>query len=488
MPEFLAGCAANYQCGAPNFPLEGHAVGPWVRIRLASSDGLMITVGNRSFPGSPHTAIIKSFEYGTSNGHKATIEIVDEEGGAFNRFVDKINKCIERTTADATLQVQWGWVKDFCRGGPQIEPSPIVTLVPLNIDVNFSGGIVKYTITAVDGMQTVFTARENKTKGNSDNKMPLKQAIQQFMLDREPRFQTKFLRKNPDGTTSPWEFKDDPKDAWKCDNQNKIACVQKWIEPFVTDQDKGIIPSVDNTASIPTIIFWEDLMPGCNESKACAFTLGTFIVNGGKFSNVISFNPNINWPAAFGKMSRGGNSGAATTGRTEPKSKKCRVQAGDGSTAGVQSSIAVTDQARNAYGEDATARQDEGQNAHDRANSINTEGLQPITAELKIQGNPAFRFVELKLIVGTTCAIVVINPFRLVGGVAAGFCEWLAEPQCNVVLSNKSWMVKGISHSIKEGSYVTTINLFLATPGIDIDSGLPLGGPGSNGFVPTNTC
>jgi len=496
----LAGCAANFECEPVNFPVNGHVVGPWVVVRFASNDGMMITVGNQSFPGSPHTAIVKSFEYGTSNGHKATIEIVDEEGGAFNKFVDKINKCIERTTADTILQCQWGWIKDFCRGGPQVYPSPIVTLLPLNIDVAFSSGIVKYTITAVDGMQTVFTAREDETVGTDSNPMPLKQAIQSFMNDREPRFITEFFRKNPDGSLSTWEFQPNPSQAWKCDNQNKLACVQKWIEPFKTDGNKGIMPTIDNTANAglllfgasgytPTVIFWEDLMPGCNESKACAHTLGTFIVNGGRFSNVISFNPNINWPAAFGKMSRGGNSGAAVTGRTQAQVRRCNVQGGPTSTAGIQQSIAVTDQARNTFGEDAAAQQAQGQNAHDRANSVNTEGLQPINAELKIQGNPYQSFVDLKLIVGTTCAIVVINPFRLVGGGTAGFCEWLAEPQCNEVLSNKSWMVKGVSHSIKEGSYVTTLNLFLATPGVDIDAGLRLGGPGSGStFQLNNTC
>ena len=44
------------------------------------------------------------------------------------------------------------------------------------------------------------------------------------------------------------------------------------------------------------------------------------------------------------------------------------------------------------------------------------------------------------------------------------------------ILSNKNWMIMGVNHQIKEGSYTTTLKLFLAVPGQQDEPGTTLGG------------
>ena len=486
----LAGCAARYECGTLQIPLEGDVLAPYVRATFASGDGLTITVGNESSPPD-NNAVIKSFDYGTSDGHKCTMEIVDQEGGRFQKFVDRVNKCIERTSADTNMLVQWGWVKSNCRGGSPVDPSPEIKMIPMNIEVDFSAGIIKYTITAIDGMQNVFNSREDQNIGSEGDEVPLTVAIRDFMQRDEPKFNVRFQKKNPDGTPSTLRWKEGgeqgPDGVWRCDNQNKLATCMAWIENYRTEDDKGVHPCLDNVSG-DTIIFWEDLLPGCNEGRSCdgGLSLGTFIVNGGKMSPVISFSPNINWPAAFGIMASGGNSGASESGETRETTRKCNTQ-GDSESVGLSTSITVDSTCRNVHGPDRCVEESEiSQNAHAKANSVNTEGLHPIEAELKFQGRPNSLFVDLKLIVGTNVGIVVINPFYIIGD--DQYKDWLARPECNEVLSNKTWMVKGVNHSIKEGSYVTTLKVFLPTPGINIDAGQPLGGPGSGGYTPDGTC
>ena len=63
--------------------------------------------------------------------------------------------------------------------------------------------------------------------------------------------------------------------------------------------------------------------------------------------------------------------------------------------------------------------------------------------------------------------------------------DWLADPICNDVLSNRAWLVRSVTHRISEGKFSTTFGVYLVTPGIDIDIDEPLGGVGSGGWKPT---
>jgi len=506
----LSGCIGSFKRGPfsieENIGLQGESVTPIVEVVFSRKGGgeAKITVGNKSAPQFGHEAVIKSFEYGTSNGATCKLEILDEQGGSFHAFVDSIIKCLGTSSSgENQMTVRYGWSTEICSinstenfNTKRVQWSSKVNFVPLDMQVNFEGGKVKFIVTATDTMQVAFVGRESKIWGDDENPLPLKEAIIKLFSDNEPKAKVKFL-KRAGGT---WEFEGDPVCKWQADNQNKLSVVQKWIEPFLTKDKKGIRITYDTSEKIPTLIFWEDPLPRCNESSLSSSSIGTFIVNGGKCSDVISFSPTINWAAAFAKLSVAGNSGGSTTG--EPTNQNDPEAAGpckkpQTPQTGIQQSIPVSEPGNCVHGEDAVKKTAQSQKAHSKANSFMTDGLQAIEAELKIVGNPLEKFSDIKILVGTTASIVVINPFHLKGsgslpqminGKNEGSCgDWLADPQCNRVLTNRAWIVISVNHAIKEGSFITTLKLVLPVPGIDLPAGAPVGGAGSGDYTP-ETC
>jgi hypothetical protein len=92
---------------------------------------------------------------------------------------------------------------------------------------------------------------------------------------------------------------------YSCNNQTPLAAAREWVSRYRTERDKGIIIFYDNTIECqtgaqlaePKLVFLEDPLPKCfnNDVRACDFAngIGTYIVNGGKHSPVISFDPKI---------------------------------------------------------------------------------------------------------------------------------------------------------------------------------------------------
>jgi hypothetical protein len=105
--------------------------------------------------------------------------------------------------------------------------------------------------------------------------------------------------------------------------------------------------------------------------------------------------------------------------------------------------------------------------------------------ELRVQGDPSLGGPRKTF--GRTVSLVFINPFHVMPN-GRGCGDWLANPVCNCVYSNKAWWVKAIDHSIREGSYVTTIKVALMAPGSDVNDNEPFGGNGSGGWIKGNKC
>lgn len=486
----LIGCATEYSgCGGIVLPLDYEVLAPYVIAKFQGGNGATITVGNNSTQGvaDAGTAVIKSFSYGLSDGYDGKIEILDEQGGSFQEALDSLIKCVDKSSApDSKIIVEFGWIASDCNGNDVKISSPEICLMPIHVDVNFNEGRVKYMLHCTSVVQAVFVAKEAKQFGSDGNLMTIKQAIKElFEKTGEPVLKARFLRKNSDGSIGneqEWEIEKDIPTKWEANHQNKLQIAMEWFESIKTDTGKGIHPTVGND-NCNEIIFWEDVLPACNEKRDCSkFSLGTFIVNGGACSSVVSFNPTINWIAGVPKLNTGNVSGGGISGETVERKKEC-VQEGDERT-GTSTNAPVPNTCEEAYGKDAKKEIVQNQNAHAKANSINTSGMQPITAELRIQGNPGNQFVNIKRIVGSTVAIIVVNPYHILEKDSS--CgDWTAKPGCNSILSNRSWMVKGVGHEIKEGSYTTTLNLFLATPGIDIS---PNAGLGGDGYRVKNAC
>lgn len=484
----LIGCINETGCAPPKQPVTGDNIAPYVKVFFGkNSDNPELTVGNNSSPQWNNSAIIKSFEFGSSNGAGSKIEIVDTQGGAFHKFFEKLNKCMEKTSQEHKMGMEWGWIIHNCDGSKNIIKSMMVFSTIVHIEVVFAEGKVKFIIHGSDIMQSVFSARHDEIEGTDDKRTPLKTAIRNLGINKEPKFTVDFARIEKNGTITEYGFEEGgflgPSNVWDCDGQNKLATIQKWLEPFVTNRKKGIVPVWDCSSEFPKLILLEDPTLDCNESVGCERSIATYIVNGGKCSSVLSFTPQINWVAQFGKLAGAtGNAGGAATGKTLKKTKDCNQQTKE---TGIAQSIPITRYAWDAYGpKQALVKTEYAQNKHDRANS----GIGEITAELRIQGDPSPYYVNPILAKYKTVSIVVINPFHIEGTGNGGCGDWLASPACNEILSNKNWIISGVSHSIREGSYVTTLQVKLAGPGISVIEGEALGGPGSGGYVPTNTC
>jgi hypothetical protein len=515
----LVGCIDTFTCNGSVplvLPVSGDNISPWVKARFSKGDprGMMddeqITVGNESSWmtanefGEPHHAAIKSFEYGTTDGHKCTLDVIDEEGGEFFLFVEKLLKCLNKTEPQYFFQVQWGWTIQNCDGDWDFEASPIVTFVPVNLEVSFSDGVIKYKVTGTDAFQISFVAREDEATGSDDAKICLKPAIVDMLGKNEPKVKVQFLKKDTDGTPHTWNFKnnclngcgdDGPRSSWNCDNQNKMGTVNRWIQPFRTHDDKGLLFQWETLETTPTTVLWEDNSLECKEKAECnpGRHIGSFIVNGGCCSNVISFNPNINWPAGFALMAQGGNSGSTMNSEGvkkdiyRPGGGGCKPQAD--SKVGIMQSVELTKQAIDCYGEGMVYTETQlSQMAHNKAN-VGREGIQPIEAELRIQGNPGLKFVWSQFIHQAYACIVVINPFHLSGPYWDGCGDWivLADSGCNSILSNRFWKVMGANHQIKEGSYITTLKLQLPVPGVDISPEQHLGSDEPEAYRPMDS-
>lgn len=490
----LSGCAADFP--KPLQALQdGETQSPFVVLTFGGGDSdSAISVGNESSPSFDNSAVIKSFDFGFTDGMKATFEIIDEQGGAFQYWVDRITRRIDKASSYYKVSFQFGWIVARCDGTVYKVSSPLCYCTPVDMDVNFENGIVKYRITMHDLAQTVFVSRENQTIGTDDHPVGLKEALRSMMGDSEPRMNVRFVSRGSDGTTSGnesggddgWDFKDEVKSTWSPDNQNKLSAAMKMIEPFVTENDKGVHPMWSTTDGEPTLIFMEDPTPAQGQSSGDpdTDTLGTWIVNGGNCSNVISFNPSINWIAAAAMLSAGGNTGSSITGKTETKTKDNRSPPVQGDNVGTSQSVPVTKPAFDVHGTSAVEKTSDAQEKHALANRINTRGLHALKAELKFQGEP--RWVSMVEMLQKKVAIVVINPFQLrPSDNACG--DWLAQPLCNEVLTSKNWRLRGVSHSIREGSFVTTFDLFLDTPDMELGEGEPFGGDGYvNQWSPDN--
>ena len=500
------GIGGFVSCAPLVTPIEGYNMAPWIKVAFGSQQGnedldAMITVGNQSSPQDGNTASVKSMEYGLTDGTKCKIEIVDEQGGSFTKFADRLIKCMGNASQSNVMQVQFGWTITNCDGSVDYShKSPIITFCVGNMEVSFNEGVIKYNITALDLGQISFAGREDKAYGSdaAGQKLELKAAMQKMMSDNEPKMNLIYGSMQHGQFQPNWDWKNPaPKSAWTTDNQNKLGTISRWVQPFRTSKDKGLLLTWDNTVPRPTCILWEDPGLGCDENVDCGpyTVIGTFVVNGGKCSNVLSFSPNVNWFTAFTSFGTGGNAGGAHTagGRSSQNflpNGGCRQQT---QNTGLMRSIEITRQSVDTHGHKNALNQTEiSGTAHSIANA-QREGVQPIEAELRIQGNPDINYVDIKSIMGKHVSVVVINPFSIqnnqVDGMSPGYMDWqmLADTSYNDILSNRFWMIKGVNHQIKEGSYITTLKLNLPAPGIDIAAGRPMGGDTQFGWTPPNS-
>jgi hypothetical protein len=111
----LAGCIADYRCDPMNVPGQGPGIvnsenaSPIVKA-LFVGGSFEVLVGNESCPSFGHDACITSLEYGFVDGHKATIEILDIQGGIMSGLIDNLEKCMEKASNEEySVKFTFGW-------------------------------------------------------------------------------------------------------------------------------------------------------------------------------------------------------------------------------------------------------------------------------------------------------------------------------------------------------------------------------------------
>jgi len=487
---------------------------------IYGSNPVHFSVGNKSQP-----AIIKSLVVGASSAMGAEIEIVDQDGGDFSRIFEKISR-MGAAGADQLLWLRWGWSSGRCTeataaeglaqvvGGLVIPATSTVTnpsqqpaagmitnwqsYIIMNVSVDYSAGIVnsagtvKYTIKCVDilGKLSITTVKWNypgsffvDAVNAVCEKLGLGKA--EFVAYDEHGTKTDFKFKNNGGTIGEkkgllnnYEGKDEPVQK----------CFERWLSPHsavggthglgirvFTDTDpinnpNGKILFLAGTASAGT----------CNENQFDKLLVASYFVNAGGCSPVISFKPTIEF-SGVNAYTTGGTASAASAAGTTPARgpTPCLGNAKQrpdlynnfwkGLGVGLNVALTIT------RGELLGRLKKAVQMGYDAMylNSMANVSFKPITAELRVQGDPTYDRPAL-FIMSKFINLTVINPFQIDSP-----CEWTnTHNPCNEILTNGAWLIVGVSHDLRDGSYTTVLKISLATPGYDLSLyDASLGGP-----------
>jgi hypothetical protein len=307
-----------------------------------------------------------------------------------------------------------------------------------------------------------------------------------------------------------------PLGVWDTCGLNPMAAIQSWLmrgirahTAFPGRQGKGITINYDSTSrdrqvgceessedpnsvAHGKVILWGNAFPTCQaENTIFGDRLkALYIVNGGTCSPVYSFTPNIKWNFTAA-MSAGGTtnpgSGQMQTARENIRFNNCPVF-GEGPRGQM---VTPNDNMEN-FGQMAGRETILSAGEHLRANYLHNS----IEAELKVQGDPSKWLCSPVFGYGRTVAILMINPFFLKQPEDEESCpqfdntlqntRFSGNPpvaidynsKCNEVLSNRNWFIKGADHQIRDGSYITTLKVFLLNPGSDFSG--RSGDPGNN--------
>jgi hypothetical protein len=466
----------NISASNPNLLDIDENYGPWVKIKFRTS-GQTITVGNKSNPKDPNKAAIISWQYGFSvgggvSGSEVKVEISDEDGGNFSNFIKRtVNATTEKVSyGQLDMEMDWGWTSIACGAttGRTIPNPTTIKVLVRDVDVSLSSGKLTYTINGFHGVNILSNMNaDREPQGSETNAMPLKEAIKE--LYKKYGMNVKFLTKTSPTDScgkrncgkSPcweWKFKESdggckgPQDTWRPDNKDANTAVLTWLSELTTVDDKGFTIGVDMSEDVGTVIIWEAGGIDCDGKGINSTPLATYIVNGGKCSPVLSFNPKYKFSGGF-PNNQGGNFSNTSAGPVDSDDVKECDYCSEGTPA--KTPPAQNGERRNL--DDAQPKQEKANQENIRAQS----GFQTVKGELVIVGDP--KFDNPVFIVGKQpIKIVVINPY---------FVDMPSPDNCG------SWKISG-------GKYTTTFELELATPGYDMNKGLKLGG--ANGSVELN--
>jgi len=508
----LAGVGTDKEkdAGRIRKPLNSESIMPWVKCTLINDSLIAIgenpTISVSNISSKTIKACIKSFQFGMSNGNGATIEIVDEEGGQFRAFFDKISRG-NVYQPNSFVEIEYGWATMDCKGNGFMPPPPKQCCVDAakagqamrsckhrmlvrSITCNVSEGMFKYSVECTDMTMDMFTTRTKFVAGTAAEQQYLVTAIRGMFAQWDINVDFKQVKGpctvedlefNPaNGKSADVSQKLGPRNLWRSEGRNPIQAARTWLNDYVSKKTRGFVSYWDSSQSKPTLVFLEANNIKCNEPASDRFNLGTYLVNSGTCSPVISFSPKIRFVMDQMYNNTGGTAGGALMPSSfsiegpEPCLRNNAARNTETKEQGLQVPFTGNDRTLNVFGFNLGAKI---ASDHNLINS-HANPLSPgITAELKIQGDPTFD--NPVLLQGHYLTIIHFNPSRVgkarAPALNAGSFDWTNIIQNND-LSNKNWMIMKVFHEIRDGSFTTTMELKLAAPGYDIPIGRQLGG------------
>lgn len=487
MPCKLSEICLKGSCKNERRLYDGAVMTPYVKLTFA--DGQVITIGNKSAPNI-NLATISSFTYGfqtNAPGFGCDLEIIDNGGAIYRKLLRACNKTIKNIPQEVgACNVDFGWMATGCDGNTiyylsSTEAKTKVYGYIFSIDASFESGSVKIKASIRAPQAKVYETSHPGSMASQDNQISLKEALKKLFTEKDPKFKDCIFRKadgSEDGFAFRGESPDGPLGPWPLNQQNSLAAARGWLTQVVTKAGYGCILLYDNKRQ--AMVVQEDMINNDSGGEDCNRSLATYVVNGGNCSPVISFTPKI----SFMKGSvpgAGAATGGASTGDNsqlmKPDERIARLE-----EAGTQTGTTIQEHEWNFRSPNASASlAREAEVANQMAENSSGGGgiLQGFTAELKIQGDPFYG--DMMRLSGKTISIVFINPFYMAGDKDG--CTWLQTSTCNTALSNKKYLITGVSHQIQNGSYTTTFELSLARPNADTDFDAPLGNSGNETFV-----
>lgn len=448
-----------------------------------------VTVGNNSAAKAENRACITSFQYGfevDNTGLGAEIEIIDHGGLLAKPLTLAIKKSIAKLE---NVTIDFGWIiKSESNNVGFISTPKKINVFIQRIDESIEGSSTKYKLNLKTQLYYDRNTSFNMSFGTEKQKISLKKAIIECLklIDCTPVFLDKNgkefldLEKNADGTINripAFRFPvagagpaiyDGPLNAWKCNNQSPLNVIRNWLNQITTLDGRGVIfQAAENNPK--TIIFRE----AYNLETDCTINLEGFdrpisyVVNGGNCSPVLEFNPSFSWFGIGGPfVEAGGVSGGPNTAKQIMNQDQQSAQDKNSDKDGPLMIPTIHNDQINwrppMLTPEETSKAVQAQfNANKDGENL-SKGGGIIDAELKIIGD--VRYVSPSVCYSGNITILVVNPFY------NQQCKWITKSNLNSALTSSLWRIFGVSHSVSEAAFITTLKLKLFTPNISVDA------------------
>lgn len=473
------------KCGTPEEPPEGNIYLPYVELRIKD---MRLYCGNESYFPDPHKMSLKSMQFGVAGGNgglNAEFTIIAEGSKGYKKLIKHLNKSIKLAANEYQESMfRFGWQTKKCDdvyapkdSAPPL--SPWIHILPTEISTDIDNGIATCKLVCKDILDRHFSRRIVRNEGEEGNMSTLKEAVEHVCRDNDPPLEIEF--RNKDLGDLEFEFHPDGiKSVWQANELPLLSTLRNWLSVIRTKAGKGIFFMYDPTEEKPKLIIQEDTKCGNGENCDCDGVIASYIVNGGNCSPVISFKPTIKW--IFDGGGYGGHSGSSKSGEFKSAEVDPETKPKEASGSGVETPARSELNYQISPGDVAKVTKD-SESAHTTANK-DFDYSQSITGELTIIGDSSYHsFVQN---VARFVSILVLSPYAIQSS-EEGACTWIASPNINTTLSNRKWMIKGASHEIEAGKFITKLTVQLAMPNGELKATDPAGGPGSGGEAYENT-